>query len=385
MNPNTLLNYLPAYKGKEKILKDQQTTNDIINEILKGHKQYADQYKNISSFFVGSTPKNTLYNIWSFLKKEVKYVVEPEAKQTIKSPAAIIATGKTTGSDCKNYSLFIGGILQNVNESGSQKIPFCFRFTGYKFFDSNPQHVFIVAYPDTSKEIWIDAVLNKFDYKKPFTLKIDKKPMLVGISGIGAKPKTFAGKILRPVLKVAAAPARNAFLLLVGLNFIGLATKLDKANFKQPKALMDWWERLGGRIQNLLGMIKRGKDKKRIFGYEYSGEIGADPITDTTATAAVASPILAAVAVFLKDILKEAQPELQQIASKFIVEKAQNVAYRQSLSKVDRKLMDQQKINEFERSNQVESGNQVQSGNLMKYAPLILVAGAGLYFLTKKK
>jgi hypothetical protein len=35
MNVNTLLNYLPRYQGKEKILKDQQTTDDIINEILK--------------------------------------------------------------------------------------------------------------------------------------------------------------------------------------------------------------------------------------------------------------------------------------------------------------------------------------------------------------
>lgn len=381
MTGNALLNYLPQYQGKEKILKDQQNTDDIINEILKGHNQYSSQYKNISSFFIGSTPKKTLNNIWEFLKKEVKYKVEPESKQTIKSPSAIIATGRTTGSDCKNYSLFTAGILDNINKMGSQKIPFCFRFTGYKFFDTNPQHVFIVAYPDTDHEIWCDVVLNKFDYKKPYTIKIDKKPkdMLVGISGIGAKPKTFAGKILRPVLKVAASPARNAFLLLVGLNFTGLATKLNAANQKQPKALMDWWERLGGRIQNLLGMIERGAKKKRIFG------IGLDPATDTAATAAVASPILAAVAVFLKDILKEAQPELTKISSEFIVAKAKDVAYRQSLNKVDRKLMDQQKVNEFNASWQNQTPGLVPKIDYMKYALFILVAGVGIYFLTKKK
>jgi len=381
MTGNALLNYLPQYQGKEKILKDQQNTDDIIKEILKGHNQYSSQYKNISSFFIGSTPKKTLNNIWDFLKKEVKYKVEPESKQTIKSPSAIIATGRTTGSDCKNYSLFTAGILNNINKTGIQKIPFCFRFTGYKFFDSNPQHVFIVAYPGTDSEIWCDAVLNKFDYKKPYTIKIDKKPkdMLVGISGIGAKPKTFAGKILRPVLKVAASPARNAFLLLVGLNFTGLATKLNAANQKQPKALMDWWERLGGRIQNLLGMIERGAKKKRIFG------IGVDPATDTAATAAVASPILAAVAIFLKDVLKEAQPELTKISSQFIVAKAKDVAYRQSLNKVDRKLMDQQKVNEFNASWQDQTPESATKIDYMKYAPLILIAGVGIYFLTKKK
>ncbi len=381
MTGNELLNYLPAYQGKEKILKDQQNTDDIINEILNGHNQYSNQYKNISSFFIGSTPKKTLNNIWNFLKSEVRYKVEPESKQTIKSPAAIIATGRTTGSDCKNYSLFTAGILNNINKNRSQKIPFCFRFTGYKFFDTNPQHVFIVAYPGTDHEIWCDAVLNKFDYKKPYTIKIDKKPkdMLVGISGIGAKPKTFAGKILRPVLKVAASPARNAFLALVGLNFMGLATKLDKANTKQPKALMDWWERLGGRIQNLLGQINRGKGKKRIFGFENSlGQVEE---------AAIASPIIAACVEFLKNTLKEAAPELQKVATELIINKAKNVAARQSLSKVDRKLMDQQKVNEFNQEWQDQTTQTASAPKIdyMKYAPFILVAGVGIYFLTKKK
>ena len=379
MTGNALLNYLPQYQGKEKILKDQQNTDDIINEILKGHNQYSSQYKNISSFFIGSTPKKTLNNIWEFLKKEVKYKVEPESKQTIKSPSAIIATGRTTGSDCKNYSLFTAGILDNINKMGSQKIPFCFRFTGYKFFDTNPQHVFIVAYPGTNHEIWCDAVLNKFDYKKPYTIKIDKKPknMLVGISGIGAKPKTFAGKILRPVLKVAASPARNAFLLLVGLNFTGLATKLDKANKLQPKALMDFWERLGGRIQNLLGQIERGKNKKRIFGF--------DNTVGQAEEALVASPILVAVAKFLTDTLKEAQPELQKIATELVVNKAKQAAYNASLSKTDKQLINQQRVNEFNQEIIDQQPKSVQKTDFMKYAPFILMAGVGIYFLTKKK
>jgi hypothetical protein len=305
--------------------------------------------------------------------------VEPESKQTIKSPSAIIATGKTTGSDCKNLSLFTAGCLQSINQSGIQKIPFCFRFTGYKFFDSNPQHVFIVAYPDTDHEIWIDAVLNKFDYKKPYTIKIDKKPMLVGISGIGAKPKTFAGKILRPVLKVAASPARNAFLALVGLNFTGLATKLDAANKKQPKALMDWWERLGGRIQNLLGQIDRGKKKKRIFGFENT--------VGQAEEALVASPILVSVAEFLKNILKEAQPELQKIATELVINKAKQAAYNASLSKTDKQLINQARVNEFNQELQDQSSLPVSTSKIdyMKYAPLVLVAGVGIYFLTKKK
>lgn len=378
MNVNTLLNNLPKYQGKEQIIKDQQNTDDIIREILNGHKKYADQYKNISSFFIGATPKQTLFNIWKFLKDNINYKVEPERKQTIKSPAAIIATGKTTGSDCKNYSLFTAGILNDINKKGIQKIPFCFRFTGYKFFDNSPQHVFIVAYPNTNKEIWIDAVLNKFDYKKPYTYKIDHKPMIVGISGIGKAPKTFAGKLLRPVLKVAASPARNAFLALVGLNFMGLATRLDKANFKQPAALKDWWEKIGGRIQNLLGQINRGKGKKRIFG------IGEPVTASAGATAAVASPILASVAVFLKDVIKDAAPELQKTATELVIAKAKQAAYNATVPKAERELIQQQRFNEFNES--LDNSQPGGSGiNFMKYAPIILAAGVGIYLITRKK
>ena len=204
--------------------------------------------------------------------------------------------------------------------------------------------------------------------------------MLVGISGIGKAPKTFAGKILRPVLKVAASPARNAFLALVGLNFMGLATKLAEADQKRPAELKDWWEKLGGRIQNLLGQIKRGKPKKRIFG------IVGDPVTaGTGGTAAVASPILASVAAFLKDVMKKAAPELAIAATELITNKAKQAAYNASLSKVDRQILNQQRLNEFNQSTQTQSTLTQTTNNIIRYAPLILVAGAGIYFLTKKK
>ena len=113
MNGNFLLNYLPPYKGTVTVIKKHQNTDDIIDGILTAHQKYAGDYSKISSFFLGSTPRQTCKNIWTFLKQNVNYRIESEDRQTIKSPAAIIATGKTTGSDCKNYSLMTAGILQD--------------------------------------------------------------------------------------------------------------------------------------------------------------------------------------------------------------------------------------------------------------------------------
>lgn len=382
MNGNTLLQFLPAYNGNETVLVRNQDTNDIINGILDAHYKYSKNYDKISSFFVGSTPKQTARNIYNFLKQNVKYRVEPEHKQTIKSPAAIIATGHTTGSDCKNYSLFIAGIINSLAWMKFQKIPFCFRFSSYKYFSEVPEHVFVVLYPGTNHEIWVDPVLNSFDNKKAYTYKIDKTPknMLVGISGIGAKPKTFFGKLLRPVLTVAGSPARTAFLLLVGLNFTGLATNLNKANTLQPAKLKDWWERLGGQISKLLHSIDLGKKKKRIFGLNDKSIGVVDPVTTT---AAVASPILASVAIFLKDVLKEAQPALTKISTELLVKKAQDAAQKLALTKDEKALVAQQKVDEFNALSQ----QQATSSTVKKFLPIALLAGAGvgIYLITKKK
>lgn len=374
MNGNILLNYLPPYKGTVTVIKRHQNTDDIIEGILTAHQKYAGDYSKISSFFLGSTPYQTCKNIWTFLKKNVKYKIESEDRQTIKSPAAIIATGKTTGSDCKNLSLLTAGILQDLQRKGLQNIPFVFRFSSYKLFNNVPEHVFIVAYPGTKKEIWIDAVLNEFDYKKNYTYKIDKKPMLVGIAGIGAvKKQTILKKGTKVVLKVAAAPARTAFLLLVGLNFANLATKLAAADQKDAAALKIWWERLGGQISKLLKQIERGKTKKRIFGMEENDfSIGViDPGTQTAVAAA--TPILVAVGTFLKSV--GIDPEaLKQIAADAANKKARQVVDKIA-TKVDKKL-----LLENQQAEEVET-----PAKKMNYIPIILGAGVIVYLISRKK
>jgi hypothetical protein len=374
MNSNSLLQYLPPYKGTVTVIKKHQNTDDIINGILDANIKYANDYSKISSFFLGSTPRQTCKNIWTFLKQNVNYKIESEDRQTIKSPAAIIATGKTTGSDCKNLSLMTAGILQDLQRKGLQKIPFVFRFSSYKLFNNVPEHVFIVAFPGTQKEIWIDAVLNEFDYKKNYTYKIDKKPMLVGIAGIGAvKKETLLKKGAKVVLKVAGAPARTAFLLLVGLNFANLAVKLAAADQKDAAALKIWWERLGGQISKLLNQIKRGKSKKRILGIDQTDfSIGViDPGTQTAIAAA--SPILVAVGTFLKSV--GIDPEaLKQIAADAANKKAKQVVEKIA-QKVDKKLLiENQQVEEVE-----------GPGKKMNYLPIILGAGVIVYLITKKR
>ena len=243
-----LLNVLNPYNNNKKIIVENQDTDDIIKAILDGHEKYRSEYAKICQFFKGRNDKETAFKIWQFLKKNIQYIIESEEKQTIKSPAALLAQKYC---DCKNYSLFTAGILDNLN------IPFCYRFASYKMWDKQPGHVFVVMYPGTSYEIWIDAVLSKFDFKKQYQHKIDKKPKMAiySISGVTqrrqrkaakktarrtrraarkAAGKTFGQRLkkgLKGVIKVAAAPARAAFLGLVQINVENQSTDhIIKAN-----------------------------------------------------------------------------------------------------------------------------------------------------------
>lgn len=318
MRRQSLLDNLPVYKGKQKVLVQNQSTKNIIDEIIKAHYLYADDYKKIAKNFEGANDLQTGKNVFNFLKNNVRYVVDSEENQKIKSPAAIIATG---ACDCKCYSLFIGGIL------GALKIPFIYRFASYNK-NKNLGHVFVVMYY-YGKEIFIDPVIENFNNKKPYTYKVDK--MITSISGIGKKApqkqvvKSNAPKSKAPLkkvlVKVAAVPARNAFLLLVKLNFKGLAVKLANAFVKNPAGVAKIWAGVGGKIDSLKNAVSAGSKKKAVENINPSQAIGA---ISAAAAIAAAAPIILKITTFLKSVGIDSS-KIKQVAAKELVKKVNKV------------------------------------------------------------
>jgi hypothetical protein len=331
-----LLHQISGFENRKNIIVADQSTGDIIKAILDIHPKYKEDYNKIAPYFKGSNEIKSCERIWNFLKKNIRYVIESESKQYVRSPAAILKQGV---SDCKCYSLFIGGICEALGMN------FCYRFASYNEYSKQPGHVFVVVNPGTNNEIWIDPVLSYFNYKKPFFYKIDKKPKMAiySISGIGrtkaqrkarrtarrAAGKGFGQKLkkgLRGVLKVAASPARNAFLGLVQLNVRNLAKKLAVAYEKNPSGVKNFWEKFGGRIDKLVGAINRGKKKRRILGVGEESSLDAMPYTigSVTTLMATAAPIIAAVTKFLKSVGIEPQ-DLTDFAKRAINIKAKEL------------------------------------------------------------
>jgi hypothetical protein len=162
---------------------DRQDTRDIITGVLETHEEQKGEYDKICMLFDEPTAYDTGEKIWRFLRDNVRYNEETVEYQTLRTPAAILAPGQLWGADCKNYSLFTAGVLDALNRRGAQ-IPLAFRFARYDGKRrGNFTHVFVVMYPGSDDEIWVDAVLSRYDYHKQPTSYTDKK-MLAKVSGI---------------------------------------------------------------------------------------------------------------------------------------------------------------------------------------------------------
>lgn len=175
MEKSLLLGKLPPFTSTSVLIERRQTVKHIIREVLEAHKVFANDYDTIAEDFYCSTPTMTAQALFNFCKDNIRYVVEPEEKQTTKSPAAIIALGDSVGGDCKHYAGFIGGVLDALNRRGCN-IEWFYRFASYDMFDHMPQHVFIVVI-DNNQEIWVDPVLSSFNdrHVQPYHTPIDKK------------------------------------------------------------------------------------------------------------------------------------------------------------------------------------------------------------------
>jgi hypothetical protein len=252
---------------------------------------------------------------------------------------------------------------------------------------------------------WIDAVLPTFNQKKTYYHKIDYMPLYsisgteqIGLFGAQKKKKAFeAAKVeakakglpepvkqkSKVVLKFALAPARGSFLLLVGLNFMGLATKLANAFKTNKDKTNSFWANLGGNTNELLRKTEQGAKKKRILGdYQEGGQIGLAPV----ALAAAAAPILIKIADFLKSVGID-PAEILQAGKQVVADQAKKVIAKVT-EKVDT-LQEQAETEVNEAVSTLEGKKPIVEAKpisaMSNFLPYIVVGGIALYFITKKK
>lgn len=405
-----LIKTLPPYGNRKQLIKGQQTVDDIMKEILTCHKLFAGHYDKIALYFNGGSAKQICDRLFSFCKKNIRYKMESEKNQTIKSPAALLQQGY---GDCKHFASFIGGVLDAINRTGGA-IDWRYRFASYDYFNRTPGHVFIVV-DNNGQESWIDPTPGA-DKTQPvwITDKKIKAMALTRISGtvingvqqkqleqaiktllkynaISEEGKVYSGivydyfgkipaaqwskllaahnyvnnaaigglfsTIWRGVKKVTLAVPRTAYLSLVSLNFKHFATKLYDATHNadgsyssgKDKVKTLWQDKLGGDWTVLENTFMRARNKKAFLG----SAIGADPVA-TPAWVATASAIIAAIMPLVNAILKTKQ---EQTGINYGYDATEVATY----------------------------GDGAQTQNTGNFSPVLLIGGAALVYLLMKK
>lgn len=169
--------YMPAASGKVVSLNRDAMTDDIRLAYEDYACKYAAQARQLAAYLRrrGDTPQAYANRVHRWIRDHVKYIMDPDGVQGIKTPARTVSDGF---GDCKSYSILGTALLRCAGYDAM------IRSTSY---DENPDvtHTYpcLVAngqcYP-------IDPCLSTPGYEKPFTFKVDT-PMakLIGMHGPG--------------------------------------------------------------------------------------------------------------------------------------------------------------------------------------------------------
>ncbi|RYE02262.1 MAG: hypothetical protein EOP50_00515 [Sphingobacteriales bacterium] len=156
-------------------------TRDIMEQVLKVYRTSSHQLRAFAPSLRGTSMLQTCSNVWGFVKKNIRYKLDPEGVQWVKTPAR---TWSDKECDCKSYSVFLASCLEALGIKGA------FRFVSYDK-DPTPTHVYVVVL-NQGKEIILDCVLGSFNQEAPYTHKQDYN--MSRISTLSGIPKIHIGE-----------------------------------------------------------------------------------------------------------------------------------------------------------------------------------------------
>jgi hypothetical protein len=270
------------YKGlKIPASKPNADTRDIINALARILPAATKQAEQFTFLRKTGNPINDALTVGRYVQNNFTYIKDGLLEQNIKTPGAMLAT--KTG-DCKSFALFIAAVLSAWNYKNG------LRFAGYNG-SGQPTHVYNFILTNENKMFTLDSCLPGLQESPNATLIEDMQvnhiagvPVLNEIStGIYGRAERRARRqqrredrqerrqerreegrgFFQGAKKIALAPARGAFLLVLKANFRGLASRLAKA---PAEKLAGFWGKLGGDKNKLNAAINDGKGKKPLLG-----------------------------------------------------------------------------------------------------------------------
>lgn len=171
-NPTAII--IPSKQRTETRYRNGSTA-DIMRVIADADRQ-ADAHIDPDGVqcLVGRNDYETARNVWTFVKRNVRYRADRPGLEVVKSPRALITSGV---GDCKSFSITEAAILRALG----------FRNIRYRFASYAPgdfTHVYVVARIG-GRDVVMDAVHTKFDDEVPYYRKRDiPAAKAIGVAGI---------------------------------------------------------------------------------------------------------------------------------------------------------------------------------------------------------
>jgi len=148
--------------------------SDVVRNVVACYERWKSQPSELVENLKYETTETACESIFTYVLENVRYKIDPDGVQYIKSPARLL---RDKEGDCKSFSIFIAACLHCLN------IPHAFRFVN---FDGSNQysHVYVVAKDEQNRMIIIDPVdrINEdtiaggepcFNYARPFSRNKD--------------------------------------------------------------------------------------------------------------------------------------------------------------------------------------------------------------------
>jgi hypothetical protein len=239
----------PAYQGIDSVYKSKADNKDIRDLLERLVPKAKSQMVDFSKQFKGRTEQETCKKIFDYIRNNFTYVADGE-EQIIKLPSALL---KKKVGDCKSYSLFTSGILENLG------IPYHFVYASYNE-NPIPGHVYVT----TNNGCIIDAVYGIFNQEKKPIYKYKKNMNVRYMAGMcsdcntGSSTNVGVGNINTVLL----APGRTIFSQLIKWNVDGIASRLQNGNITNATKFADKWKQLGGDRTILTSQIRQGAAKR---------------------------------------------------------------------------------------------------------------------------
>jgi hypothetical protein len=162
MAPNPRHIIRPA-AGTRMVIYRDGNTSDIVRVIMLADKD-SERFviKSGLTHLRGDDDRDTLENIYAFVKGKTRYKADRPGHEIIRSPAYLFESGV---GDCKSLSIAVGALCRAFG------IPYRYRFIS-QGGKRNLHHVYVVASAD-GKDVILDAVHRSFDSEPTYSRRVD--------------------------------------------------------------------------------------------------------------------------------------------------------------------------------------------------------------------